>query len=437
MRSSAFLIIPLLASFAWPQQPQPMTNIERGRAMEILQLVSNDVKKHYYDPKFHGVDWDAQVAQAKAKIEKETSFNMAMSHIAAALDSLHDSHTFLIPPRHAYVHDYEFRYQMVGQHCFITEVRPKSDADTKGVKAGDEIVTINGYTVDGTDFWKVQYMFDVLRPQPGLRLGLRDSAGNTRQVDVAAMMREKKRVADLTGANAGADIFDLIRQGENQMHLMRPRYSEVGNDLLILKVPEFIFSAQAADEMIGKARKYRTLILDLRGNPGGSVESLRYLLAGVFDKEVKIANRIGRKEAKPDVAKPSHDPFRGRLVVLVDSRSASAAELFARVVQLEKRGIVMGDQSSGSVMEAQHFNEKIGLDTVIFFGASVTEWDLIMSDGKSLEHVGVAPDQTILPSAQDIANGRDPVLADAATSLGVKLSSEDAGKAFPFEWPVE
>jgi hypothetical protein len=98
MRSSAFLILPLLASFAWPQQPQPMTNIERDRALEILQLVGNDVKKHYYDPKFHGIDWDAQVAQAKVKIEKETSFNMAMSHIAATLDSLHDSHTFLIPP---------------------------------------------------------------------------------------------------------------------------------------------------------------------------------------------------------------------------------------------------------------------------------------------------------------------------------------------------
>jgi len=42
--------------------------------------IANDVKKHYYDPKFHGVDFNAKVAEVKQKIEKETSFNMAMSH---------------------------------------------------------------------------------------------------------------------------------------------------------------------------------------------------------------------------------------------------------------------------------------------------------------------------------------------------------------------
>jgi C-terminal processing protease CtpA/Prc len=125
------------------------------------------------------------------------------------------------------------------------------------------------------------------------------------------------------------------------------------------------------------------------------------------------------------------------MVVLVDARSASAAELFARIIQLEKRGAVIGDQSSGSVMEAKHYNEKMGADTVIFYGASITEWDLLMSDGKSLEHRGVTPDELVLPSAHDIATGRDPALAYAAQILGVKITPEAAGKAFPYEWPPE
>src|SRR5262249_10457696 len=81
----------LTASMFAQQQPQ-MTNIERGRAQEMLQVIANDVKKHYYDTKFHGVDLDAKVSLAKQQIQASTSFNMAMSHIAAMLDTLNDSH---------------------------------------------------------------------------------------------------------------------------------------------------------------------------------------------------------------------------------------------------------------------------------------------------------------------------------------------------------
>jgi C-terminal processing protease CtpA/Prc len=421
----------LLVPISWSQQ---MSNFDRDRAQAILQTISSDVKKHYYDPKFHGQDWDATVSQTKDKIAKETSFNMSMSHIAAALDTLHDSHTFLLPPQHAYRHDYGWQYQIVGDRCFVTRVRPGSDAETKGVKAGDEILTINGYNVNRDDLWKIQYVFSVLRPQPALHMELRDPAGQERKVEVAAKVVEQKRLTDLTSSGA-TDIWDMVRKEETQEHLMRARYFEEGDRLMVLKVPEFAFSLSEVDTMIDKARKHQSLIIDLRGNPGGSVDTLKYLVGGMFDHEVKVADRVGRKESKPEVAKSIRNTFNGKLIVLVDSRSASAAEMFARIMHLEGRGTVLGDHSSGSVMEARHYNEKLGTETMIFFGASVTEWDLIMKDGKSLERNGVTPDQLILPTAQDLASGRDPVLAQAAGILGVTMTPETAGKAFPFEWP--
>jgi C-terminal processing protease CtpA/Prc len=53
------------------------------------------------------------------------------------------------------------------------------------------------------------------------------------------------------------------------------------------------------------------LILDLRGNPGGSVATLEYLLGAMFDKDVKIADRVGRKENKPQLRRLRTIPLPG------------------------------------------------------------------------------------------------------------------------------
>jgi C-terminal processing protease CtpA/Prc len=70
----------------------------------------------------------------------------------------------------------------------------------------------------------------------------------------------------------------------------------------------------------------------------------------------------------------------------------------------------------------------------MYYGASITNADVIMSDGKSLEHVGVTPDELLLPTAADLAAKRDPVLSRAAALVGMQLAPEKAGAMFPIEW---
>ena len=52
------------------------------------------------------------------------------------------------------------------------------------------------------------------------------------------------------------------------------------------------------------------------------------------------------------------------------------AELFSRIVQLEKRGIVIGDVSAGAVMRSKQYDHELGVDTVMFYGASITDADI-------------------------------------------------------------
>jgi Peptidase family S41 len=111
----------------------------------------------------------------------------------------------------------------------------------------------------------------------------------------------------------------------------------VGADILVWRMPGFR-SPDAVQRAIRKARGYKTLILDLRGNGGGALTALSALVSTTFDHEVLVAVDRPRGKERPEVAKPAKNAFLGKLFVLVDSRSASASEMFARILQLEKRG---------------------------------------------------------------------------------------------------
>ena len=430
--------VAFLLSFGLPHpilaQTPTISDFDRQRAQLMLKVVNDEVRKHYYDAKYHDVDLDKEFAEARQRIEKVNTMNMALSNIANFLDSLDDSHTFFLPPSHPVKLDYGWQYQMVGDRCFVTQVRPGSAAAAKGVKPGDQVLAINGIAPTRDTVWKLQYMYTALRPQPSLRVVLQDSAGKQQSIEVAAHIVQTKRITNLTD---GGEIWNVIREMEAYDHYTRTRFAEFGDDLIVVRLAEFEYTPREVAELMGKVRKHKALILDLRGNPGGNVETLEFVAGDLFSKDVKIADRVGRKERKPMMTKGSHDAFTGTLIVLVDSRSASAAEILARLTQIEKRGVVVGDHSSGSVMEARQYSEKMGADTVVFYGLSITDADLIMSDGRSLEHVGVTPDELILPTAVDLAGNLDPVMARAAELAGVHLTPADAFKMFPYEWPPE
>ncbi|HKH98897.1 MAG TPA: S41 family peptidase, partial [Candidatus Sulfotelmatobacter sp.] len=306
----------------------------------------------------------------------------------------------------------------------------------KGLKPGDEVLTINGFTPMRESLTKMEYALNALVPQSSLRLDLRAPSGKISHVVVKAKVRQTTAIMDY-GDMTGRDRWRVGLEREDELRLMRPQCKELSGGVMILRLPIFLPTETALQDIIGKAREHHTLIIDLRGNPGGAESSLQDLLGAMFEKDVKIADRVTRQATKPLMAKTKHKAFTGQLIVLVDSRSASAAELFARVVQIEKRGVVLGDRTSGSVMEARYYGHETGSNPVFHYGTSISEADLVMADGKSLEHSGVTPDETMLPSPTDLANHFDPLLARAAEIAGVNLSSEEAGKLFPYEWPKD
>lgn len=429
--TSLTLCITFFTCLAPEARPQ-LDGIDKGRAKDMLSSVVRDLKKHYYDPQLRGMDIDARADAAKERIENAKSLAEAFGIIAQVLLDLNDSHTKFYPPTRAVKFEYGWKLRMIGDKCFVVSVMPGSDADKQGLKTGDEVLAINKFAPSRRDLPKMMYYYYAINPQSQIGLAVRSPSGETRQIVSQTKIKKQTRLLNL---NSSIDWNEYYRNITDENESYDHRFVEK-DGLVIWKMPTFSFDPNQANRLFDSHVKGKSaLILDLRGNGGGLVVTLEEMVGNLFDKDMKIADL--KERDKTDVMESKsrgENAFKGKLVILVDSGSASASEILSRFVQLEERGTVIGDVSAGAVMQSRSEGKAMGVNTVIAFGASITNADVIMSDGKSLENAGVRPDIMILPDAEDIAYERDPVLSKAAEILGYSISPQQAGAMFPVVW---
>src|SRR5260221_11761887 len=190
------LVLCLVPSLATAQK---FDNQDRERYRDALRLIAADVRKYYYDPKMQGFDFDGRVREADEKLKKSESLGQSLNIIAWTLDGLNDSHTRFAPPGRVTRQDYGWRMAMIGDRCYVTQVQPKSDAEAKGLRPGDEIVSINKIAPTRDTLFTLEYIYDVLSPQPGLRLQVCGPEGQVRELVVMFKTRQTKKIANLTG----------------------------------------------------------------------------------------------------------------------------------------------------------------------------------------------------------------------------------------------
>jgi C-terminal processing protease CtpA/Prc len=423
----ALIAVPLHAH-AQGSFPAP----ERRKIQDILNAVRTQIAQKYYDSTFRGVNMQANYDSASAHIRDAISPDAALGAIAWYALQLNDSHTFFAPPSQTVSVEYGWNTAMIGDTCVVIEVNPESDAARQGVHVGDQLLNVNGFVPGRENLWQMNYVYRVLRPQAALHVAMRAPNSAPRELNLAAKVREHSKIIDLSGADGGRDLGQLIREGEKDADKYRGLYLDVSNQVIVWKMPTFEVPLAQVRDVIAKAKNRKALIIDLRGNAGGYVAAMLEMVKQVNRDSVVIGMVQERRKMSPLVAKGGGaNAFAGDLYVLVDSRSASASEMFARAIQLSKRGQVIGDHTAGAVMQSLYYPLSVGMDTRMFFGVQITEADVIMSDGGRLEHSGVTPDEMLLPTTADLAARRDPVLARAITLAGVPVDAEKAGALYP------
>ena len=409
-----------------------LSSQDRDRGLIMLKAARDDIKKNYFDPNFRGIDLEARSKIAEERIKQAKSNGEVFGVIAQMLLEFNDSHTrFLPPPRSARV-EYGWQMQTFGDNTYVIAVKPKSDAEAKGLKPGDRVLKIDGIAPNRSNLWIYYYLYGALSPRPVVRMEVLSPGAEPRQLEVNAKVTPGKKIFDFTDT---IDLNAYLRDLEDEARINEHKIVELGENVAVWRMTSFDLTEDSVDNAVNKVKKFKTLILDLRRNGGGAEETLLRLIGNFFDRDVTIGTIKRRKEEKPLIAKTRGDSgFKNNLLVLVDSESGSASEVFASVIQNEKRGAILGDRTAGKVMRSRFYSHQIGLETVIRYGVSVTDADLIMSDGKSLEGPGVTPNEVLLPTGEDLRAQQDSVLSRAVAAAGGSIDPTEAGKLFPFKW---
>lgn len=320
--------------------------------------------------------------------------------IRGMLESLGDPHTSYLDPEEYQTLTSQLQgeesYEGIGAWVdttsdFLTIISPipGSPAEKVGLRTGDKIIAIDGKDMTGIDGELVRKQ--VLGP-----------AGSQ---------------VTLTIQRAGHEPFDVkITRAKITVPSVDARMLD--NNIAYVRL--LIFADNTKDELEKSlkellAQNPRGLILDLRGNGGGYLESAIDVASEFIDKGVIVSEQYG------DGTKRSFEARKGGLatdipmVVLINQGSASASEIVAGAIQDLGRGKLVGVKSfgKGSVQIPTPLKNNEGAVRI-----TVARW--LTPNGRTIHGVGLTPDVEVQITEQDFAQNRDPQLDKAVELLSTK-----------------
>jgi carboxyl-terminal processing protease len=207
--------------------------------------------------------------------------------------------------------------------------------------------------------------------------------------------------------------------------------TSVHDGIAVVRVPAFAPQKfeDSAVEFLETMGPVKALILDLRGNHGGSTPDK--LTEALMDRPYRwmaestpatfaVFRAWDMLGAHTELAwgsdpqQPAHTLYSGPLYILIDGGCISACEDLIVPFKDNHRAVIIGDRTAGSTGQPYWHEFENGM------GFSVSTKREYFPDGAPFEGVGVAPDVEVHTSADDLKNGRDPVMARAMGMIAGK-----------------
>lgn len=264
-------------------------------------------------------------------------------------------------------------------------------AKTGQVRANDLIIGVaqDGQPMVDVVGWSVHEIVSVIRGTRGTSVTIKVKQPNT---------------PDSAARNV-VIVRDVIEQEESgvQHRVINVPYQGKIKKVGVIEIPSFYLNFQArkkgesdyravSQDVEKSLKELNTkqldgLVVDLRNNPGGSLDEVAKML-GLFIKEgplVQIRDNQGRVQVYKD-EDGGKQLYSGEMVVLINLASASASEIFAATIQDYGRGLVVGSTTTGKG------SAQVQRDDLALGSATLTQRKFYRVTGGSTQNKGVIPD---------------------------------------------
>lgn len=338
--------------------------------------------------------------------------NELFQTIVNAYASAIEPHTSYLSPRSSEQFDINMSLSLSGigavlrtdeEHTKIVSVVPGGPADLTGkLSAGDRIIGVgqgNKDSIKDIVGWRLSDVVNQIRGKKGTKVVLSVLPGETGlsgKPETVEIVRDKIKLEH----QAASKRIIEIEKPSGQKY-------KVG----VIDLPSFYIDFKARNrgdkDYAGTTRDVKKLLLelnkegiddliiDLRGNGGGSLSEV-VSLTGLFIETgpvVQINDTTGRTDVLRDT--DSTVVYNGPLAVMIDKGSASASEIFAGAIQDYKRGIIIGETTFGkgtvqTVLPLESYTRKVFDEPL--GQIKITSAQFFRINGESTQHKGVVPD---------------------------------------------
>jgi C-terminal processing protease CtpA/Prc len=380
----------------------------------ILNNVLSALQKRFYSPEKLNADWEAAVKRCRPTIENANTtddFEQSMSDLLAELRTSHVGffHTSArrASSRAALSATYLADETSFGKRWVFQDVHSGGAASLAGIESGDILLS-----VDGREITAPEHPVFPMGKQSSVEIVGRDDRRRTVSVDVA-------------------------RPKGKKLHFVEPTLVEarqLGGGLGYLKVAMFpgMVGVEVANEISGAVERLGgvdRLIIDLRGNTGGGVGALR-LMSILTPGRMPVGFALDRRRAPSNLESEKRQfrrfsripssktalwalalqfgpammtkkpvvlqteglgpkPFHGKIALLVDRHTASAAEMIVAFARENNLATIVGEETAGRLLSATSVKVGHGFRLALPTGAYYT-WK-----GWVLEGSSIIPDEPV------------------------------------------